>query len=155
MKKKRGHKTLKLAAKTYSSAAESKEVYAAPRGAAGGDIELLRSGYRYRMLHAVQMEYDLSDKLFAHYIGISDKTYSRLKRSDGKLSPLSADRVYRLRKTRELAAKVFESPQNAMAWLRRPQPGLGGAIPLEMLDTEPGYEQVQLLLNQLEYGVLP
>jgi len=146
---------LKFVAKTCSAAAEPKGAYAAPCGAVGGDIALVRNGYRYSLLHAVQKEYGLSDKLFAHCIGISDKTYFRLRISGGKLSPLSADRVYRLRKIRELAAKVMESTENAMAWLRRPQPGLGGAVPLELLDTEPGYEQVQLLLNQLEYGVLP
>jgi putative toxin-antitoxin system antitoxin component (TIGR02293 family) len=155
MKKRLEHKSPKLAAKGCSAAAEPKAAYSAPGAAAGGDIDLIRNGVRYHLMHTVQKEYDLSDKLFARCIGISNKTYSRLKASNGKLSPLSADRVYRLKKIRELAAKVLESPENAMSWLRRPQPGLGGAVPLELLDTEPGYEQVQLLLNQLEYGVLP
>lgn len=155
MKKKTGHKSIKFAAKGCSATAENKGSYPVSNSAAGWDSELIRHGVRYSLLHAVQKEYDFSDKLFAHYIGISDKTYFRLKVSNGKLSSLSADRVYRLKKIRELATKVFESAENAMSWLRRPQPGLGGAVPLDMLDTEPGYEQVQLLLNQLEYGVLP
>ena len=42
-----------------------------------------------------------------------------------------------------------------MAWLRRPQPGLAGGIPLDLLDTEPGSRAVARLLTQIEHGVLP
>jgi putative toxin-antitoxin system antitoxin component (TIGR02293 family) len=106
-------------------------------------------------MHSVQLEYDLPDKDFARLIGVSGKTLFRIKRSAAKLSSLSADRVYRLEKTLALAAKVLGNRGGALSWLRRPQQGLGGAVPLELLDTEPGYEQVQLLLNRLELGVMP
>ncbi len=153
MKMKSGHKAVKISFAIPPAAAECGESYGRHRAA--DYIAAIRNGIGYKLIHSVQTEYDFSDKLFAHFIGISDKTLFRLKKSDGKLSALSADRVYRLWKIRVLAAKVLESSESALAWLRRPQLGLGGAVPLEILDTEPGYEQVQRLLNQIEAGVLP
>ena len=97
----------------------------------------------------------MPDRTFANLIGISDKTLARIKTSHATLSSLSGDRLYRLKKVWALANKVLENPANALAWLRRAQPGLNNQAPLDLLDTEPGYEQVQTLLNQLEYGVLP
>lgn len=119
------------------------------------EIGLIRSGMSYQQVRPVQSAYNATDKVFAHLLGISDKTLLRLKRPKAKLSALSGDRVYRLKKTLELAAAVLEDKDSALAWLGRPQPGLGGQVPIEMLDTEPGYERVRTLLNQLQYGVLP
>ena len=155
MKKKPGHKAVKITFAMPPIAAERGVNYGAHCGEPADHIAAIRNGVDYKMIHSVQAEYDFSDKLFAHFIGISDKTLFRLKKSDGKLSALSADRVYRLWRIRVLADKVLESSENALAWLRRSQPGLGGAVPLDILDTEPGYEQVQRLLNQIEFGMLP
>lgn len=155
MKTKPGHKAVKITFCIPPAVSERAVSYGLRWGESADYITAIRNGIDYKRIHSVQMEYNFSDKLFAHYIGISDKTLFRLKKSDGKLSALSADRVYRLWKIRVLANKVLESSESALAWLRRPQSGLGGAVPLDILDTEPGYEQVQRLLNQIEFGVLP
>lgn len=119
------------------------------------DIGLIRAGFAYPQIRLIQHAYQIPDKTFAHLIGISDKTLSRIKNSDAKLSSLSGDRLYRLKKVWQLANKVLENTENALVWLRRAQPGLNNQAPLDLLDTEPGYEQVQTLLNQIEFGVLP
>lgn len=147
---KRGRK-----AATQLSVGESLREYIVRPSTETREVEWIRSGISYPQIRVVQNAYHASDKVFAHLIGISDKTLMRLKKSNAKLSALSGDRLYRLKKTWELANKVLEDGDAALAWLRRPQPGLGGQTPLDLLDTEPGYEQVQTLLNQLEYGVLP
>jgi putative toxin-antitoxin system antitoxin component (TIGR02293 family) len=118
-------------------------------------IVRIRTGFPYAQIRQVQNLFRVPDKDFAHLIGISDKTLARIKKSNARLSALSGDRLYRLMKVWELANKVMENPDNALAWLNRAQPGLDGQAPMDLLDTEPGYEQVQTLLNQLEYGVLP
>lgn len=119
------------------------------------DIVLIRAGFGYPQIRLVQHAYQLPDKTFAHLIGISDKTLARIKTSNARLSSLSGDRLYRLKRVWALANTVLENPENALAWLRHAQPGLNQQAPLDILDTEPGYEQVQTLLNQLEFGVLP
>jgi uncharacterized protein (DUF2384 family) len=37
--------------------------------------------------------------------------------------------------------------------LRRPQPGLGGKIPLDLLVTQAGADEVETLLRRIEYSV--
>lgn len=118
-------------------------------------ISAIRRGFGCAEIRDVQQAYQISDKPFAQLMGISDKTLSRIRKSNAKLSSLSGDRLYRLQKIWALANKVFETPGNALNWLRRAQPGLDNQAPLDLLDTEPGYEQIQTLLNQLEFGVLP
>lgn len=118
-------------------------------------VAIIRRGFNYPQIRAVQQAYQLPDRSFSRLIGISDKTLTRIKTSHAKLSAMSGDRLYRLRRIWELANDVLGSPESALAWLRRPQIGLGRQVPIELLDTEPGYEQVQTLLNRIDYGVLP
>lgn len=141
--------------KAASAASDRFRVYMPGAPEEKNDIALIRTGFAYPQIRVVQHAYRLPDKTFAHLIGISDKTLARIKTSHAKLSSLSGDRLYRLKKVWALANKVLENRENALAWLSYPQPGLNQQAPLDILDTEPGYEQVQTLLNQLEFGVLP
>ncbi len=137
-------------------AAEPGPVYVPRAGGEKTAISLrIREGFPYAQIRRVQTLFRVPDNDFAHLIGISGKTLARIKSSNARLSALSGDRLYRLMKVWELANKVMENPDAALAWLNRAQPGLDGQAPMDLLDTEPGYEQVQTLLNQLEYGVLP
>lgn len=153
--KKNQTKTGKKAASAAAPAADRPRAYLPGTAEEQNYIVLIRAGFAYPQIQAIQHAYQLPDKTFAHLIGISDKTLARIKTSHAKLSSLSGDRLYRLKKIWALANKVLENPGNALVWLRHAQPGLNNQAPLEILDTEPGYEQVQTLLNQLEFGVLP
>ncbi|WP_013320270.1 antitoxin Xre/MbcA/ParS toxin-binding domain-containing protein [Gloeothece verrucosa] len=51
------------------------------------------------------------------------------------------------------AVEVFENSEVAQNWLKRPNKALGEVIPLDLLDTEQGVQQVYELLNRIEYGV--
>lgn len=145
----------KKTAAAASAAADRPREYTPGAAHEQNDIVLIRAGFAYPQIRAIQHAYQLPDKPFAHLIGISDKTLARIKTSHAKLSSLSGDRLYRLKKVWALANKVLENRENALAWLSHAQPGLNQQAPLDILDTEPGYEQVQTLLNQLEFGVLP
>lgn len=47
----------------------------------------------------------------------------------------------------------MEGLDNAMSWLRRPQPRLGGEVPLDLLVTQAGADEVEALLRRIDYGV--
>jgi putative toxin-antitoxin system antitoxin component (TIGR02293 family) len=51
------------------------------------------------------------------------------------------------------AQDVFESADTATSWLKRPNRGLNGHAPVDLLDTDAGTEQVVELLDRIEYGV--
>jgi len=55
-----------------------------------------------------------------------------------------------------LALALFEGdPAVAADWLTRPQPGLGGAVPIDLAKTGLGAREVETLLGRLEHGVFP
>ena len=70
------------------------------------------------------------------------------------LSPMEADRVYRLMQLLTRAVGALGSEENATSWLRQELRALGGAAPIELLDTEPGYELVMDTLGRIEAGVI-
>jgi putative toxin-antitoxin system antitoxin component (TIGR02293 family) len=64
-----------------------------------------------------------------------------------------SDRLLRYPCIAARAEEVFEDPQVARNWLKRPNRALVGEIPLELLDTETGAQQVDGILTRIEYGV--
>ncbi len=50
--------------------------------------------------------------------------------------------------------EVFENEESARRWLKRPQIGLGGKVPLELLKTEAGAREVEDLLVRIDHGTV-
>jgi len=93
------------------------------------------------------------DRELAALLGISEKTLSRGRAAGGRLDPVASDRLFRVARIGALAIGVFESEAAAADWLKRPQIGLGGRVPLELLTTDVGRDQVEKLLLRIEHGV--
>jgi putative toxin-antitoxin system antitoxin component (TIGR02293 family) len=51
------------------------------------------------------------------------------------------------------AIEVLENERKAMHWLRTPNRALQGAVPMTLLDTPAGKEEVLTILGRIEYGV--
>jgi putative toxin-antitoxin system antitoxin component (TIGR02293 family) len=77
----------------------------------------------------------------------------RARAAGGALDSATSDRLYRLSKILAVAEEVLADPKNAMTWLRRPQPGLGGKQPLDLLVTQAGADEVETLLRRIDFGV--
>ncbi len=120
---------------------------------------LIREGFPYRVAVYIKEKLDLTDSELSKMLGISLRTLSRLKkeaaaRSVEKLSSVASDRLYRLARIYACAEDVLEDRDQAVEWLHSPQFGLGGRIPLEMIQTEAGSKEVEDLLGRIEYGVV-
>lgn len=81
----------------------------------------------------------------------------KLKQLASKLAddePITmAKYVSHLSKIYAHALEVFDDSTTVWSWLNRPNRSLGGAVPLELLETEAGSEQVDTILGRIEYGV--
>lgn len=95
----------------------------------------------------------ITDEELARLLGISGKTLSRHRASGGSLDPVSSDRLYRAARIAALAGDVLESRESAVSWFGRPQIGLGNRIPLDLLSTDAGADEVERLLLRIEHGV--
>ena len=115
-------------------------------------IRKIQKGLRFSELEALQNSIDLPFEQLAAKLSISRSTLQRRKAA-GRLSPDESDKVMRLSRLLEHATNVFGDIERARAWLKFPQRGLGGAIPLDYAETEVGAREVDDLLGRIEYSV--
>jgi putative toxin-antitoxin system antitoxin component (TIGR02293 family) len=110
-------------------------------------------GLPFEVVEKVKARASLTDAGMARLLGIGEATLRRARARALPLDVMTSDRLYRLSKVIATAEDVLDDPENARSWLRRPQPGLGGQVPLDLLLTEAGVDQVETLLRRIEYGV--
>jgi len=115
-------------------------------------IEGVRSGLPYQALDRLQKAAGLNQAEIATVVGIPERTIVRRK-SEGRLTPTESDRVDRITRLLELATKVLEDEEKARSWLHRPNRGLAGKTPLELLDTDRGVRTVEDILMRIEHGI--
>jgi putative toxin-antitoxin system antitoxin component (TIGR02293 family) len=122
---------------------------------------LIKKGMPWAALYHVKKAYDLPDEAIARVIGVSARTVVRRRTTPEKaestakrLSPVESDRLYRFARIVALAEDVFESRDDAIEWLKSAQHGLGGAVPMAMLQTDAGSREVEELLLRIEHGVI-
>ena len=115
-------------------------------------IRQIQKGLRFSELETLQNSIDLPFEQLAAKLSISRSTLQRRKAA-GRLSPDESDKVMRLQRLLEHATNVFGAVEKARAWLKHPQYGLGGAVPLDFAETEVGAREVDDLLGRIDYGV--
>lgn len=117
-----------------------------------GTIRRIQKGFRFRELEALRSSIDLPFDQLAQKLSISRSTLQRRKVA-GRLSPAESDRVMRFSRLLARATDFFGNVDKARAWLKHPQRGLGGAIPLDYAETEVGAQEVEKLLGRMKHGV--
>jgi putative toxin-antitoxin system antitoxin component (TIGR02293 family) len=115
-------------------------------------IRRIQKGFHFRELETLQKTIDLPLEQLAKKLLISRSTLQRRKTA-GRLSPDESDKVTRFSRLLALAADLFGNVEKGRAWLKHPQRGLGGAIPLDYAETEVGAQEVEKLLGRIKYSV--
>lgn len=115
-------------------------------------IRRIQKGLPFSDLRVLQDSIDMPFEQLAAKLAISRSTLQRRKTA-GRLSPDESDKVMRFSQLLEHATKVFGDVEKARAWLKHPQRGLGGAVPLDYAETEIGAREVDNLLGRIDYGV--
>ena len=115
-------------------------------------IRQIQKGLRFTELETLQNSIDLPFEQLAAKLSISRSTLQRRKAA-GRLSPDESDKVIRYSRLVRQAADFFGDIEKARAWLKHPQYGLGGAVPLDYARTEEGAREVENLLGRMKYGV--
>ncbi|MBM2765380.1 antitoxin Xre/MbcA/ParS toxin-binding domain-containing protein [Burkholderia anthina] len=86
-------------------------------------------------------------------LGLPSSTILRKIARTERLSPAESDRVARVLYVFRLAVDVFESEGLAAEWMQLPHAELTGLRPLEVLDSQPGYDRVRELLMRVIHGI--
>lgn len=116
---------------------------------------LTRGGIANAVGTAVATEFDLDRKAFAGLLNISTATLDRRNDAKADFKGAEADALYKLLAVAGAARRVLKTPGNVRSWMRRAQPGLGGQVPLDLMQTNAGADAVRLLLDQIYYGIVP
>ena len=115
-------------------------------------IRQIQRGLRFSELETLQNSLHMPFEQLAAKLAISRSTLQRRKAA-GRLSPDESDKIIRYSRLVRQAADFFGDIEKARAWLKHPQYGLGGAVPLDYATTEAGAREVENLLGRMEYGV--
>ena len=123
-------------------------------GEAGPGINLVNLIRRGLPVGAVQFILDSGRLTLAEIdqIVLPRKTLAN-RRKLGSLTPEQSDRLVRVARVLAAAEETFGSQEKAGAWLRRPTRVLGGASPLNLLDTDEGAREVETLLGRIGHGI--
>lgn len=84
--------------------------------------------------------------------GIPVSTFSRRHTAGQPLAVEESDRVLRLARLIHETERVFGDAAKARRWLQSPSAGLRLRVPLELLATDAGAQDVQAELIRIDYG---
>jgi putative toxin-antitoxin system antitoxin component (TIGR02293 family) len=115
--------------------------------------ERILAGLEFKAVDKLKAHASLTDAELARLLGISEATLRRARAARSALDAATSDRLYRVSKVLAVAEEVLAEPAQAMSWLRRAQPGLHGQVPLDLLVTQAGADEVETLLRRIDFGV--
>jgi putative toxin-antitoxin system antitoxin component (TIGR02293 family) len=115
-------------------------------------IHRAEAGLPYAALEAIVARYQIPLASLARVIGVPARTLARRK-AGRRLSPAESDRLLRVARIAAGAEDVLETREKAGRWLQKPNRALGGAVPLELLRSDLGAEQVATILVRIDHGV--
>ncbi|MCL2938985.1 MAG: DUF2384 domain-containing protein [Trichodesmium sp. MAG_R02] len=116
-------------------------------------VSIIRQGFSIISVMKVAEYCGISESQMAGLLATSERTISRRKKDQKSLDLSESDRLYRIAKIFAHTLDVFENVETARDWLKKSNRALAGKTPLELLDTDAGTQQVDQLLNKIEYGV--
>jgi putative toxin-antitoxin system antitoxin component (TIGR02293 family) len=105
----------------------------------------------YAALAAVAKRYRIPLASVASVIGLPEHILARRKK-ERRLRADESDRLLRVARVATAAEDVLGAQAKAGRWLQTPNRALGGAIPLDLLDTDFGAEEVVTILDRIEHG---
>lgn len=89
----------------------------------------------------------------AVYRVVPERTFKRRLAKREALKPSEADAVARLLRVTETANRTFGDVAFARKFLSLPNPALGDRIPNELVETDAGAREVEVILGRIAHGV--
>jgi putative toxin-antitoxin system antitoxin component (TIGR02293 family) len=108
----------------------------------------IEQGLRYGEFDALQTALSVPAERLAKASGIHPRTLQR-RRKEGVFTFVESDRLYRFQDLYRRASEMLESEKAAASWLTRPSLRCEGMSPLEYAATEPGYQELLLVIDNL------
>jgi len=115
--------------------------------------QLVRRGLPATSVTALADKLDVGNAVLSRTLGIPQRTLTRRLSRGSRLTAAESDRTVRLARVYASAVEMIGEEGKAVEWLRTPNRALGGARPLDQLDTDLGVRAVEDILGRIAYGV--
>jgi len=115
-------------------------------------MKLVAAGLPYGSFEALAERSRVGVDELGEIVGIPKATRSR-RRQTGALAPDESDRICRFARVFAHALSVFEDSDEAAHWFATPNIALGKEIPLSVVATDLGAQQVDQALIRIEQGI--
>lgn len=115
-------------------------------------IEAVEKGFPTEAVDAAIDQGVLTHTEVESYV-IPRRTLSHRRQKKQRLTLEESDRLGRIARLTARAAETFGSQSVAFEWLREPNGGLDGAVPLDKLRSGEGALLVEQILTRIDHGV--
>ena len=109
-------------------------------------------GLDFGEFEALRRQLDLSLEELSARLGLTRATVEKRK-ATGRLTPDESGKVVCFARLLGHAVHLLGGLEEARRWLKAPQRGLHGAVPLDYAQTDLGAREVETLLTRLDYGI--
>jgi len=113
----------------------------------------VRRGLPFQAFEAMTENYSLPRPAVGRLLGTPERTLVRRKQG-ARFQADESDRLVRVARIAAFAEDVLGSRDKAGRWLQRANRALGGATPLEHLDTDLGALQIEQVLGRIGHGIV-
>jgi putative toxin-antitoxin system antitoxin component (TIGR02293 family) len=114
---------------------------------------LVRKGLPAGSVTALAEKLHVGNNVLSRKLGIPQRTLTRRLSQSSLLTPAESDRTVRIARVYAHAMEMIGDENKAIEWLGTPNRALGGAQPLDQLDTDLGTRAVEDILGRIAYGV--
>jgi putative toxin-antitoxin system antitoxin component (TIGR02293 family) len=115
-------------------------------------VEAIRAGLPARAFVGVAEVLDITVDELAAKLGVSARTIRDQRKKSIRLSSGNTEKLVRIARIQHRARQIFSTDEAVSGWLKSPAPALEGAHPIDLLDTDLGAREVEVVLNGIAYG---
>jgi putative toxin-antitoxin system antitoxin component (TIGR02293 family) len=116
-------------------------------------VPIIRKGFPFSVFTSLRDRAQLSEETIWGSLGVAKRTAARRKERSTRLKSNESELLFRLARVLAAASEILGNAEKARDWLVTANRALGGAVPIELLDTGIGFQEVMDTLKRIEYGV--
>lgn len=111
-----------------------------------------RSGLPRKVIASIKEHLGITNDELGFMLKVSQSTLQRALKKK-KLDADMSERIWSISQLAVQGEEVFGSYEIFMKWLKSENEALGGIKPFDLLETETGFDEVQNLLNQVDFNI--
>jgi putative toxin-antitoxin system antitoxin component (TIGR02293 family) len=113
----------------------------------------VRRGLPVALFFELRDALKVTPKILSETTHIPVRTLMRRKQKGERLLVDESERLLRLARIQQLAARALGGESRAREWMFRENRALGGETPFAYASTEPGAREVEAVLGRIEHGI--